>query len=51
MQRSRQLTMAMNARGYQENLSYIEDTYAYSSRNWLITIVILGSLIFINGYL
>ncbi|MBT2647531.1 cobalt ECF transporter T component CbiQ [Bacillus sp. ISL-34] len=51
LQRSGQLTMAMNARGYQENLSYIEDTYTYSSRNWLIAIVILGSLIFINGYL
>jgi cobalt/nickel transport system permease protein len=51
LQRSGQLTMAMNARGYQENLSYIEDTYTYSSRNWLFAIVILGSLIFINGYL
>ncbi|MFE4141226.1 cobalt ECF transporter T component CbiQ [Peribacillus sp. YIM B13472] len=51
LQRSGHLTMAMNARGYQENLSYIEDTYTYSSRNWLITIVILGSLIFINGFL
>ncbi|MFF2856295.1 MULTISPECIES: cobalt ECF transporter T component CbiQ [unclassified Peribacillus] len=51
LQRSGHLTMAMNARGYQENLSYIEDTYTYSSRNWLIAIVILGSLIFINGYL
>ncbi|MFS0887234.1 cobalt ECF transporter T component CbiQ [Peribacillus frigoritolerans] len=51
LQRSGQLTMAMNARGYQENLSYIEDTYTYSSRNWLIAIVILGSLILINGYL
>ncbi|UZD48969.1 cobalt ECF transporter T component CbiQ [Peribacillus frigoritolerans] len=51
LQRSGQLTMAMNARGYQENFSYIEDTYTYSSRNWLIAIVILGSLILINGYL
>ncbi|MGG0791036.1 cobalt ECF transporter T component CbiQ [Bacillus sp. AFS017274] len=51
LQRSGHLTMAMNARGYQENLSYIEDTYTYSSRNWLIAIVILGSLIFINGFL
>ncbi len=51
LQRSGHLTMAMNARGYQENLSYIEDTYTYSSRNWLIAIVILGSLIFINGIL
>ncbi|MBT2674014.1 cobalt ECF transporter T component CbiQ [Streptomyces sp. ISL-14] len=51
LQRSGHLTMAMNARGYQENLSYIEDTYTYSSRNWLFAIVILGSLIFINGYL
>ncbi|WP_260399716.1 cobalt ECF transporter T component CbiQ [Peribacillus simplex] len=51
LQRSGHLTMAMNARGYQENLSYIEDTYTYSSRNWLIAIVILGSLIIINGFL
>ncbi|MFE4814385.1 cobalt ECF transporter T component CbiQ [Peribacillus simplex] len=51
LQRSGHLTMAMNARGYQENLSYIEATYTYSSRNWLIAIVILGSLIFINGFL
>ncbi|MBO0997613.1 cobalt ECF transporter T component CbiQ [Bacillus sp. SD075] len=51
LQRSGQLTMAMNARGYQENLSYSEDTYTYSSLNWLIAIAILGSLIFINGYL
>ncbi|WHY99791.1 cobalt ECF transporter T component CbiQ [Peribacillus simplex] len=50
LQRSGHLTMAMNARGYQENLSYIEDTYTYSSRNWLVAIVILGSLIFINGF-
>ncbi|MFD6210060.1 cobalt ECF transporter T component CbiQ [Peribacillus sp. NPDC060253] len=50
-QRSGQLTMAMNARGYQENLSYIEDTYTFSSRNWLIAIVILGSLILIYGYM
>ncbi|WHY58951.1 cobalt ECF transporter T component CbiQ [Peribacillus simplex] len=50
LQRSGHLTMAMNARGYQENLSYIEDTYTYSSRNWLFAIVILGSLIFINGF-
>ncbi|MGE7760542.1 cobalt ECF transporter T component CbiQ [Peribacillus sp. NPDC097895] len=50
-QRSGQLTMAMNARGYQESLTYIDDPYTYSSRNWLIGFVILGSLIFIYGYM
>ncbi|MEK4536139.1 cobalt ECF transporter T component CbiQ [Peribacillus sp. FSL K6-1552] len=50
-QRSEQLTMAMNARGYQENISFIDDSYTYSSRNWLITIVTLVSLFFIYRYI
>ncbi|MDQ0216927.1 cobalt ECF transporter T component CbiQ [Peribacillus cavernae] len=44
-QRSKQLTMAMNARGYQEDISFIEDSYRFSPINWLITIGILVSLI------
>jgi cobalt/nickel transport system permease protein len=50
-QRSQQLTMAMNARGYREDISFIDYSYPFSSRNWVITILILVSLVFIYLYM
>jgi len=51
-QRSKQLTMAMNARGYQEHIPFYENTYRLSPLNWCIIIGIQFSILFIylNGW-
>lgn len=42
-QRARELTIAMDSRGYSENISYIAEQYKYSTINWLIIFgVIIG---------
>ncbi|HWI47123.1 MAG TPA: cobalt ECF transporter T component CbiQ [Rummeliibacillus sp.] len=40
-QRSKELSMAMNSRGYAESMIYLEDSYQYSSRNWTIIFMII----------
>lgn len=42
-QRSKQLMMAMNARGYQESFHFVEESYRYSVINWIIIFGILVS--------
>ncbi|WP_318509023.1 cobalt ECF transporter T component CbiQ [Bacillus sp. T3] len=46
-QRSKQLTMAMDARGYQEHIPSYENTYHLSPINWCIIIGIQVSVLFI----
>ncbi|WP_397538568.1 cobalt ECF transporter T component CbiQ [Rummeliibacillus pycnus] len=40
-QRSKELSMAMNSRGYDESMVYLEDPYQYSARNWAIIFIII----------
>lgn len=51
-QRSKQLTMAMNARGYQEHIPTYENAYRLSPINWCIIVGIQFSMLFIylNGW-
>lgn len=42
-QRARELTIAMDSRGYTENIMYVDEQYKFSTVNWLIIIgVIIG---------
>lgn len=50
-QRSLQLTMAMNARGYKEDISFIDDSYSFSPHNWVIIITLLVSVFLIYVYM
>lgn len=34
--RAHQLTIAMHARGYQEDINFLHATYRYSTRNWVV---------------
>ncbi|TYR80743.1 cobalt ECF transporter T component CbiQ [Priestia megaterium] len=43
-QKTSQLSMAMNSRGYEENLVFIEPEYPYSIRNWIIIASLFISL-------
>ncbi|MGG0655823.1 cobalt ECF transporter T component CbiQ [Rummeliibacillus pycnus] len=38
--RSKELSIAMNSRGYDESIIYLEDSYQYSARNWTIILMI-----------
>ena len=42
-QRARELTIAMDSRGYTENIMYVDEHYKFSTVNWLIILgVIIG---------
>ena len=42
-QRARELTIAMDSRGYTENMMYVDEPYKFSTVNWLIILgVIIG---------
>lgn len=44
-QRARELTIAMDSRGYTEDIMYINDSYQYSAINWFIIIGIIASIV------
>jgi len=44
-QRARELTIAMESRGYTEDIMYIDDNYQYSAVNWLIIIAMIAGII------
>lgn len=47
-QRSHQLTNAMNARCYKDDLLFIQENYRYSMLNWIIMILFLIALMIID---
>lgn len=52
-QRSKELSMAMNARGYHESVQFLEDSYERSTKNWFfisaIIIIVVGTYIQFGG--
>lgn len=44
-QRARELTIAMDSRGYVEDILYLDDDYQYSVTNWLIILGIITSIV------
>lgn len=44
-QRAKELTIAMDSRGYTGNILYVDEEYAYSITNWLIIVGIIAGII------
>ena len=44
-QRAKELTIAMDSRGYVEEILYLDDHYQYSATNWLMIIGIIASIV------
>lgn len=44
-QRARELTIAMDSRGYAEDILYLDDRYPYSATNWLIITGIIAGVV------
>lgn len=44
-QRARELTIAMDSRGYREDMMYIDDHYQYSATNWLVILGIMAGIV------
>jgi cobalt/nickel transport system permease protein len=44
-QRAKELTIAMDSRGYAEDILYLDDRYQYSATNWLIIIGIIAGIV------
>lgn len=44
-QRAKELTIAMDSRGYAEDILYLDDRYQYSATNWLIIIGIIAGVV------
>ncbi|RID87447.1 cobalt ECF transporter T component CbiQ [Peribacillus asahii] len=43
--RAKELTIAMDSRGYTEDIMYIDDNYQYSAVNWIIITIIIASIV------
>jgi len=43
--RAKELTIAMDSRGYTEDIMYIDDNYQYSAVNWLIITTLIASIV------
>ena len=44
-QRAKELTIAMDSRGYAEDILYLDDHYQYSATNWLIIIGVIAGIV------
>ena len=44
-QRAKELTIAMDSRGYAEDILYLDDDYQYSATNWLIILGIIVGMV------
>lgn len=53
--RSKELSIAMDSRGYHESIKYLENSYQYSTKNWafisFIALFIIGVYIWFGGVL
>ncbi len=44
-QRAKELTIAMDSRGYTEDILYVDEHYQYSTVNWLIIFGIIAGMV------
>lgn len=44
-QRARELTIAMDSRGYREDIMYVDDHYQYATTNWLIILGVMAVIV------
>ncbi len=46
-QRAKELTIAMDSRGYAEDILYLDDDYQYSVTNWLIILGVIAGIVIV----